>query len=164
MEYRMYVLVERHLSPIDKGIQAAHAIASYSNVMEHDSELKEQYKKWCNEDKTIILLNGGTVKDLKYYMDEMSKLNISYSYFKEPDLDNIVTAIAILVDERVFNKEKYVDYQTFVDQKVSNNFFILAETLKSPEENALAQEWLKHIGGIKTAFLRGIFDNKKLAR
>ena len=29
LTYRTYVFVERHLSPIDKGIQSAHAVIEY---------------------------------------------------------------------------------------------------------------------------------------
>lgn len=37
-KYRMYCFVERHLSPIDKGIQAAHSIVEYSNLYSENTD------------------------------------------------------------------------------------------------------------------------------
>ena len=45
LKYRMYILVERHLSPLDKGIQSAHAVAEYYNecrLWNKKEELKNQ--------------------------------------------------------------------------------------------------------------------------
>ena len=66
LKYRMYILVERHLSPFDKGIQSAHAVAEYYNECRlwNKKEEMKAFDKWANEDKTLILLNGGTVIDL----------------------------------------------------------------------------------------------------
>lgn len=99
---RMYCFVERHLSPIDKGIQAAHSIVEYSKLYSEEVE----YDLWAYYDKTIIILNGGTVADLNDICRELNEHNINYALFKEEDLGNIITSIAILVDEATVNYEE----------------------------------------------------------
>ena len=59
MEFRMYVLVLKQLSGIDKGIQAAHACLEYALKYGETND----YRNYINNDKTIIVLNGGTSSD-----------------------------------------------------------------------------------------------------
>lgn len=101
-KYRMYCFVERHLSPIDKGIQAAHSIVEYSNQYCNNVD----YTIWSYSDKTMVLLNGGTVNDLCDICKKLNDYSINYSLFKEQDLGNVITAVAVLVDDRSFNNVK----------------------------------------------------------
>lgn len=116
-EYRMYGLVPYNLSPIQQGIQFGHAVVEYSVKYGKDSD----YKKWSQEDKTFIILNGGTTNyrrfDGKYigtlnqYEQELSSRGIKMSEFIEPDLGDQLTAVVFLVDDRVFDREKWPDYE-----------------------------------------------------
>lgn len=104
---RMYVFVLSQLSPLDKGIQAAHAIA---NLSLHDSE---EYNRWVKKDKTLIILNGGNTSTMREHWDtihllmESDKIPGCVASFQEENLDGITTAIAVLVDEQVFDRKKY---------------------------------------------------------
>ena len=51
LEQRMYCLVLYNLSPIQQGIQAAHAIVEYANAFHNSIE----YQKWAQVNKTIII-------------------------------------------------------------------------------------------------------------
>lgn len=114
LEYRMYGLVPYNISPIQQGIQYGHALQEYNNKYFKD----EDFRKWRLSDKTFIILNGGTTNS-SVYLDSMGSLNkhliilqnnkIKVSTFHEPDLGNQLTAVLFLVDERVFNKDKYPD-------------------------------------------------------
>lgn len=161
LKYRMYVLAEKHLSPLDKGIQSAHAITEYYNIVSQENkEDFEKYKRWALEDKTIVILNGGTVKDLNSIISLMYEKNINnIGIFHEIDLDNIVTAIAILVDEQVWNLEKYPEYKDWLTNKAinENSLFILDYT-------KTYDEWVKFVGGKQKVFLRQILNNRRLAR
>lgn len=109
-EYRMYGLVPYNLSPIQQGIQFGHAVVEYAQEYGFD----ESYKKWARIDKTFIILNGGTTN---FHPDRLGTLNQhretiaamwgDYAVFFEPDLGDQLTAVVFLVDERVWNKEKY---------------------------------------------------------
>lgn len=150
--YRMYCFVERHLSPLDKGIQSAHSIVEYANANN-----TEEYSIWANRDKTIIILNGGTTTDLKKLDSDLESNEIPHSIFLEEGLGNVMTCISVLVDERVFNKTKYPDYIPINDDDEYGYMFLNLD-LK------LRQEYMNNIGGKKNAYLRELISNYHLAR
>lgn len=138
-KYRMYCFVERHLSPIDKGIQAAHSIVEYSNLYSENVD----YVSWSFSDKTIVLLNGGTVTDLSDICKELKDWNINFSVFREEDLGNIVTSVAVLVDNKVIDEE-YYHYE--IEEKQMEE----GDCLTDEEE--------------QISFLRDLIKSKHLAR
>ena len=99
MEYRMYGLVIRHLSPINKGVQFSHCCVEYANKF-HDNE---DFKKFVDVDKTMILLDGGTSRDMSDIEILLKNAEINYCSFQEPDLNNLTTAICFLADERTWD-------------------------------------------------------------
>lgn len=126
LELRMYGLVPYNISPIQQAIQYGHALQEYNNdifdsisgAMSNESK-REMYKfeQWRLEDKTFIILNGGTTNK---NLDHLGSLNehrltlrehgINIADFYEPDLGDQLTAVVFLVDERVFDRKKYPDY------------------------------------------------------
>jgi hypothetical protein len=87
---RMYVLVNREVLPlVHAGVQASHACAEY--IWKHRDD--DKTKKWCEEDKTLLFLNGdkNDMNDLICYCD---KTGIKYSKFIEPDMNDEMTAVA----------------------------------------------------------------------
>ena len=116
LELRMYGLTNYQLTDIQKGIQFLHGVVEYG--LQHG--MSEQYLDWAQNWKTVILLNGGTTNDnpkwlgtLNQHAQTLGEMNIPTSCFYEPDLGDQLTAIVFIVDERVFNKEKYPE-PTFV--------------------------------------------------
>lgn len=94
----MYVLVPYNLSEIQKGIQAAHAIAEMAY---YDDYEYPGITQWVTQDKTIIILNGGTTGNnstLYQYCEDIKRMNMKVSLFREPDLNNALTAVAFIVD------------------------------------------------------------------
>ncbi len=155
LQYRMYVLAERHLSPLDKGIQSAHAICEYYNLSKKYSKNVEYFDKWSMTDKTIIVLNGGTVIDLNETIEIMCQNDIDLlGIFREIDLGDIVTAISVLVDERVFDHIKYPDFEEWCETFEN----------KDKENSTLYDEWVTFIGGKQNVFLRNFLNSKKLAK
>ena len=111
--YRMYGLVPYNISPIQQGIQFGHAVVeygiSYGNTIE--------YHRWSRKDKTFIILNGGTTNtsnfnygSLNTYDDILGINSIRRSKFYEPDLGDQLTAIVFLLDDRVFDKVNWPNY------------------------------------------------------
>jgi len=150
LEYRMYFLVLGSLQGINKGIQCGHAALEY--VDEYGSN--DDYRDFFENDKTFIMLNGGTSNNgfdedgkflgsLNMIADELNSNNINFAMFYEPDINNALTAVCFLADERVYNKFIYPDYD-------SDNF-------------TSYEQWLSDIGGTKNFILREILDGKKLA-
>jgi hypothetical protein len=111
--YRMYGLVPYNLSPIQQGIQFGHAVVEYANLNFNEPE----YQHWALNDKTFIILNGGTTNTfierlgtLNQYAFALGANQIKHELFFEPDLGDQLTAVVFLVDDRVFDREAWPDY------------------------------------------------------
>lgn len=115
--YRMYGLVPYNLSPIQQGIQFGHAVVEYGL----ENFESPEYQKWAKEDKTFIILNGGTtnmrydendnhIGSLNNHRQTLFDEGINFSSFFEPDLGDQLTAVVFLVDDRVFDKVTWPDY------------------------------------------------------
>jgi hypothetical protein len=187
LEYRLYGLVPYNISSIQASIQYGHALQEYNNLLidgssvmqsvNFDSELLESnmvgFNKWRRKDKTFIILNGGTTNDSiddKWYgslqksRDILYENGVLFSEFYEPDLNNALTAVVFLVDERVFDRVAYPNFEKEVlpwsKTKPSE------KKLKELEErNTLNYtKWVEKIGNGKNVFLREFLKQFKLAQ
>jgi hypothetical protein len=111
--YRLYGWVPYNLSPIQQGIQFGHAAIEYSIAFQGTPE----YKRWSQHDKTFIILNGGTTNtsilrsgSLNVIEGALFVKRIPYASFYEPDLGDQLTAVVLLADDRVWDREKYPDF------------------------------------------------------
>mgnify|MGYP007032371710 FL=1 len=89
---RLYILVSEDLAPIYGAVQGGHAIAQW--MLEHSDNLY-----WKNE--TVVYLSCN-VEKMKYLL-EWDDISI----VREPDLNNKLTAIAVVGNprnERMFKK------------------------------------------------------------
>jgi len=82
---------------------------------------------------------------------------IDFEYFFEPNLNNALTAICLIVDERVFNREEYPDFYDWVKEQ---EVFVRADDTKNWKilEDKFEEEIGKDI-----FFLKKLLNNKKLA-
>lgn len=167
--YRMYVFVLKQLSPMQKGIQAAHSIVEYG--LRH--ALNTDYIMWGNDDKTIVVLDGGIYNDMNDIIHALKENVFTFSVFREPDLNNMVTAISLIVPEEVYDLKKYPDFEVWEQKKyplTPKTFFLEGLSLfqadaENKTENKHYSEWLKNIiGSQKNANLRNIIKSKHLAR
>lgn len=125
--YRMYGFVNYQLSGIQAGIQFGHAVQEYNNkindlkasknISEEEKALIDAFDKWSRNDKTFIVLNGGTTNlsvnspgTMNLTLGTLNVNNIFNAPFFEPDLGHQLTAFVFLVDDRVFDKELWPDY------------------------------------------------------
>lgn len=95
---KMYFITNMYLSPIQRGIQSAHALAElYENNSDSNLEIVSD---WAKNHKTIIVLNGGTNESMKRIYSKIEELsldaNLILATFNEPELNNTLTAIALL--------------------------------------------------------------------
>lgn len=116
---RMYCLVLKQLSPMQKGIQSAHAIVEYGMTYSN----KTYYIQWSKSDKTIIVLDGGTYSDMKECRKFLEDNKINYATFYEEDLNNLLTAIVFVADEKIWNTEKYPYYDMLSDSDSESDFY-----------------------------------------
>ena len=156
LELRMYGFVNYQLSGIQSGIQFAHGVVEYGLKYFKDKD----YQDWAQNNKTVIVLNGGTTRTVGWKEDggtmqqhlwTLRRNKIKVATFHEPDLNRAMTAITFLVDERVFNKEKYPDYKLEV-----------FDVLGSPGQKKRFRNY-KNIIGKQNLFLREFLKQFKLA-
>lgn len=91
---RLYVLIGKSLNPIYGCVQGGHAVAQY--MLEH--------KDWKNE--YLIYLSA----DVEREKEKLSLLGKDFSIFREPDLNNKTTAIAVVDDGSLFKKLNLVSF------------------------------------------------------
>lgn len=177
LELRMYFFVPYNISPIQKAIQAGHASLEYARIYGDQEQFKEFVDNW----KTWIILNGGTTNErrdfngiaqgtLNQIGDELHENGITFSYFQEPDLNNALTALCFIADERVFNRK---EYPNFVDFVIEKRFVVDIEAQERHKKLSASElkglyheehkEWVRLLGGVKNEFLRELIDGKKLA-
>ena len=77
---RLYVLVNRRLNPIYGCVQGGHALAQWM--------LENPNQTWNNE--FLIYLYA----DVDKWASRLSQMGVPFSMFREPDLNNTITAIA----------------------------------------------------------------------
>ena len=142
-KYRMYSLVLRQLSPIQKGVQSAHSIVEYINKFYKSTE----YIHWVNVDKTIIMLDGGTYQDLKECRDTLAEYGVPYSTFYEQDLGNLMTSISFLMEDKIWDSKTYPSYEEELEDS-------------SDSENPV---WLIEMGGKRNLALRKFLASKRLS-
>ena len=85
---RLFVLVNNKMPLPYQGVQGGHAVAQW--LLEHPNQ------EWNNN---YLIYLGVSEKELQRWIFKLDLKKIDYSFFKEPDLDNKITAIAILGDE-----------------------------------------------------------------
>lgn len=109
MNWRMYAMVLRQLNPMQKGVQALHSVVEFSNKYGYTVE----YVKWATVNKTMIILDGGTSPEMDEIIKKLSDLRVINTTFREPDLNYLITSISFLASERVWDTEKYPDYEYY---------------------------------------------------
>ena len=192
LELRMYGLTPYNISPIQQGIQFGHAVVEYGQKMkylgEHNQSLNTQYNDWADNWKTFIILNGGVsnhsvnrysdTEDFFGSMEKNLKLlednDVEIGTFYEPDLNDMLSGIVFIVDERIFNKK---DYPDFSDWLMSSKYAELIRTFDTDantiadyikkstnkEDQKAYKEWINLVGGEKNVFLRDFLKNFRLA-
>ena len=92
---RLYVLVRKDLSESQRSVQAGHAVAQW---------MMDYPQKWNNE--YLIYLGVDNLKSIEYWINKLNKINLEYSVFKEPDMNNSITAISCVSNSKIFSKLK----------------------------------------------------------
>jgi len=203
LELRMYGLTPYNISPIQQAIQFGHAVVEYGQKVKENelcgvlppmaSNAMSVYNDWANNWKTFIILNGGTsnhsqnrysdedyVGTMEQNLKTLDDNGVDLSTFYEPDLNDMLSAIVFIVDERVFNKKDYPDFEDWVienygdllhpDPNNSKTFGKsqrqLAQMIKDSDvesDKKVYNEWIEFVGGEKNVFLKDFLKNFRLA-
>jgi hypothetical protein len=183
LELRMYFFVPYNISQIQQAIQAGHASLEYARKYGQNALFVDFIDNW----KTWVILNGGTTNasmnpdlrgSLNTILDQLRMNMIQHACFNEPDLNDALTAVCFIADERVFNKVDYPDFINYLDQMINPDndpvYSIKLKCKTNDELNSMVllngssvddiyKDWLELIGGKKNEFLRELLKDKKLA-
>lgn len=95
---KMYVIVRKDLSTAYRCVQGAHALAQYA------FEYPRSFKAWNNE--ILIFLELPTLISMKSFEKKLKDNGIQFTQFREPDLDNQLTALSF----RSIHMNEYIEY------------------------------------------------------
>ena len=177
LEKRMYFLVPYNISPIQQAIQAGHSMGEYAlkyGRYNPDHLIWEFLEEW----KTWIILNGGTtnnkfefvtgkalgtlnqsVQDILEFNSKYPDLEIESSIFEEPDLNDALTAVCLIADERVFNREDYPDFR---DWALNGGLPMKDFREENGSYTKYRKRYVKEVGE-DIVFLKELLNTKKLA-
>ena len=91
---KLFVIVRKDITPSQSAVQAGHGVAEYL--------LDSKLKKWSNQ--TLVYLGVKSLFDLEKLKYKFENNNIKYVEFKEPDLNNEVTAIATDIQNKYIER------------------------------------------------------------
>jgi peptidyl-tRNA hydrolase len=90
---RAYVITRRDLSSIQRGVQAAHALAELS--FRAGSRRDPDFRSWVDDHKTLIILSVKNEREIESFRSWIEDKGMVHAEFKEPDLGNQTTALAL---------------------------------------------------------------------
>ena len=93
-ENRLYVLINKELDSIYGCVQGGHAVAQW--LLNHPSQ------DWNNS--YLIYVSA----DIPKWKEKLEILEIDFTEFREPDLNNKITALAVLNNDKLFKKLKLI--------------------------------------------------------
>ena len=91
---RLYVLIDKSLTPVYGCVQGGHAVAQW--LLNHPKQT------WNNN---YLIYLQASVEEWK---NKLNYLGIDYTQFNEPDLGNRTTSLAVLVNDKLFKKLELV--------------------------------------------------------
>lgn len=111
--YKMTGWTARSLSDKQIGIQFGHAVVRY--IKKNFS--MPQCTKWIEFDETFVILNGGSTNnnperlgELNLIVETLKQNRIIHETFTEINIGDQLTAVVILVDDRVWDRKKWPDF------------------------------------------------------
>lgn len=91
---RLYVLIDNNLDSIYGCVQGGHVVAQW--LLNHPNQ------DWNNS--YLIYVSA----DISKWKEKLDILEVDYTEFREPDLNNQITALAVLNNDRMFKNLKLI--------------------------------------------------------
>ena len=90
---KLYVLVRKNMTPSQRAVQGGHAVAEFLLNSKNAQE-------WRNS--TLVYLGVKGEHQLKNWIRKIEYANSECIIWREPDMDNQITSIAIYSDGEIF--------------------------------------------------------------
>lgn len=149
--HKLYILLLSSLSDSQKQIQAAHVAFSAKTIID-DKNTVNQLEK---ENDVFIFQDKWNKNDLLKIESELAKRKIPFVAYRNRDLNYTLTAIGIVIDERVYDNVKYPD-QDF-DYNPYKIITVTGEEMDS-------ETWTDcYVGGSNSEYLRKLLNMSSTA-
>lgn len=148
LDYRMYTFVLKALSREQMILDVTQSVVNYLNRF---GEL-DTTAMWSHVDKKHIILEGGTAPVMTAIFESINERDINCATYENPNLNGIITAISLIVDERVFDSEKYPGFIDWVNKKYPDKMYISGQF-----EDIRKEYYATCIGSVNNQFLRNLF-------
>ena len=86
---KLIIITRRDLFPGYQAVQAAHAGINFQH------QHPEIAAKWNKQSNYLIILSVKNEEKLKFYLEKFKYHELKTTTFKEPDINNEITAIAV---------------------------------------------------------------------
>lgn len=141
-EYQFYVIMLPYFSSSQTSQYAIRAAMEYCQKYYKCDNFESQMTHY----QGAKIVNCANERELIEIKTELLTRQISFISVEDNDLNNTLTAIGIMIDERVYDREKYPSYDVwgFNSDEISYN------------------DWLHIIGGENNIYLRQILSGKKI--
>lgn len=101
MDEKLYVLIREDLTLPQQAVQAGHAVAEYL--------LRGPKSTWSNG--TLVYLKVQDKERLRRWSRKLGDRGIPFAVFKEPDLDNTMTALAAVTSNpKIFQSLRLAEF------------------------------------------------------
>ena len=101
-EGKLFILARRDLPFSQRAVQACHALAVF--LLRHGSD--PQVREWAERHRALVILGVEDEEALRRWDDELCARGMICERFKEPDMRNEMTALAVHpgTDARLFRR------------------------------------------------------------
>lgn len=110
MKTRMYCVVNQYIAGIHAGIQSAHAMSEmFLDYPQRRNKASNFLWDWAEQDKTVIVLNGGYQSSLQDLCEKLKPLSSTYPWAsfceEQAALNGAMTAVAVVLPEYMYNPQ-----------------------------------------------------------
>jgi hypothetical protein len=102
---KVFAFQPYQLSPMQHAAQAFHVGVEFTKKHYHKNK---SAKRWADRDKTVIIKSGGTFPDVEdiFKLFKSRQNSFPFAEFREPDIFNHITSVAICVPARIYKHYK----------------------------------------------------------
>jgi peptidyl-tRNA hydrolase len=86
---KLHIVIRSDISVADQAVQACHAVVQFM------VQYPESARSWYAQSNTLVLLAAKDEHELQRISDKAFDLGVQTATFKEPDLGNAITGIAL---------------------------------------------------------------------
>lgn len=156
--YKMYIFVLSQVRDENKATQAAMAALLYAGKFRE----RKEFIDFLSSEGEVIIKEGGKPSDMNEIIAKFAENNYEdYVFVSDESFNGTLTAIAVLVDEKVWDFDNYPLYYEWKIKNLIPTVMIGTYPPKEQPDPENYNKWLESVGGKENAMLKEIIRFKK---